>query len=128
MYIIFSVLIILTSLFLILIVLVQNPKGGGLSSTFAGSNQVMGVRKTADFLEKATWTLAIALLVFSLSASMTIPKESDGQQESLLKEQVENAIDRNAIPVIPDENTTTTPPDDNGNSQLVPEENPESEE
>ncbi len=128
MYIIFSVLIILTSLFLILIVLVQNPKGGGLSSTFAGSNQVMGVRKTADFLEKATWTLAIALLVFSLSASMTIPKESDGQQESLLKEQVENAIDRNAIPVIPDENTTTTPPADNGNSQLVPEENPESEE
>lgn len=65
-----SVLIIVVAVFLILIVLVQNPKGGGLSSSFSSSNQVMGVRKTADFLEKATWTLAIGLLLLSLSTSI----------------------------------------------------------
>ena len=48
-----SILIIIVAILLILIVLVQNPKGGGLSSSFSSSNQVMGVRKTADFLEKS---------------------------------------------------------------------------
>lgn len=69
-----SVLIILVCVLLVLVVLVQNSKGGGLASSFASSNQVMGVRKTADFLEKATWTLAIALLFLSLlSANYTNP-------------------------------------------------------
>jgi len=61
-----SIAIILVCILLILIVLVQNSKGGGLASSFSSSNQVMGVRKTADFLEKATWSLAGALLVLSL--------------------------------------------------------------
>lgn len=61
-----SILIIIVCLLLILVVLVQNSKGGGLASSFASSNQVMGVRKTGDFLEKATWTLAISLLVLSI--------------------------------------------------------------
>jgi preprotein translocase subunit SecG len=69
-----SVIIVIVSILLILVVLVQNSKGGGLASTFSSSNQVMGVRKTADFLEKATWTLAIALLVLSiLSTAYTKP-------------------------------------------------------
>ncbi|MBL0330344.1 MAG: preprotein translocase subunit SecG [Bacteroidetes bacterium] len=69
---IISVLIIIVCVLLILVVLVQNSKGGGLASSFASSNQVMGVRKTADFLEKATWTLAAALLVLSvISTSFT---------------------------------------------------------
>jgi preprotein translocase subunit SecG len=63
---IISILIILVCLLLILIVLVQNSKGGGLASSFASSNQVMGVRKTGDFLEKATWTLAVSLLALCL--------------------------------------------------------------
>ena len=70
-----SILIIIVCVLLILVVLVQNSKGGGLASSFASSNQVMGVRKTADFLEKATWTLAVALLALSLlSASYTKPE------------------------------------------------------
>ena len=69
MAIIISILIILVCLLLILVVLVQNSKGGGLASSFSSSNQVMGVRKTADFLEKATWTLAISLLALSLIAT-----------------------------------------------------------
>src|ERR1022692_900851 len=64
-----SILIIIVCLLLIIVVLIQNSKGGGLSSTFASSNQVMGVRKTADFLEKSTWTLAIALLALCLVAA-----------------------------------------------------------
>ena len=55
-----GILILITCILLILIVLVQNSKGGGLASNFSSSGQVMGVRKTADFLEKSTWTLIAA--------------------------------------------------------------------
>jgi len=74
LYILISVLILITCILIILVVLVQNSKGGGLASNFAGSNQYMGVRKTADFLEKSTWTLAIALLFFSLVSIFVIPR------------------------------------------------------
>lgn len=70
MSIVISILIILVCVLLILVVLVQNSKGGGLASTFASSNQVMGVRKTADFLEKATWTLISSLVVLTLLSGM----------------------------------------------------------
>jgi len=73
-YILISVLTLVVCVLLGLIVLVQNPKGGGLVSNFSASNQFMGVRKTADFLEKATWTLAVALLVFSLTSILIIPR------------------------------------------------------
>jgi preprotein translocase subunit SecG len=69
-----TVFIILVCILLILVVLIQNSKGGGLSSQFAGSNQIMGVRRTADFLEKATYTLAIALLVLSLLSAANLSK------------------------------------------------------
>ena len=75
LYILVSVIILITSVLIVLVVLVQNSKGGGLASTFASSNQIMGVRKTADFLEKATWTMAVVLLVLSLFSFMIIPKE-----------------------------------------------------
>ena len=58
MYLFITILILIASIFLILIVLVQNSKGGGLASGFSSTNQIMGVRKTTDFVEKATWTLA----------------------------------------------------------------------
>lgn len=64
-----GVLIILVCVFLVLVILVQNPKGGGLSSEFGSANQIGGVRKTADFLEKSTWGLAIALVALSLVAA-----------------------------------------------------------
>ena len=71
MFILVSVLIFIIAVLLILVILVQNPKGG-LASNFSSSNQVMGVRKTTDFLEKATWTLGVALLVFSVISSSLI--------------------------------------------------------
>lgn len=60
----------LAGVILVLVVLIQNPKGGGLSSSFASANQIGGVRRTTDFLEKATWTLAIAIVVLSMASSM----------------------------------------------------------
>lgn len=78
-YVLISVLILITCVLLVMIVLVQNAKGGGLASNFSASNQVMGVRKTTDFLEKATWTLAIILLVLTLSSTFVIPR-SDVRQ------------------------------------------------
>ena len=63
MYVFISILILIASILLILIVLIQNSKGGGLASGFSSSNQIMGVRKTTDFLEKATWTLAGGMMI-----------------------------------------------------------------
>ena len=83
MFVVFTVLIVVTCIFTILIVLVQNSKGGGLASNFSSSNQYMGVRKTADFLEKATWTLGAALIVFSLLAGITVPKVGETEESRL---------------------------------------------
>ena len=70
MYTVFAILIIITSILLVLIVLVQNPKGGGLSSSFGGGgNHIMGAKRTTDFLEKTTWTLAISLILLSVASS-----------------------------------------------------------
>jgi preprotein translocase subunit SecG len=93
MYIFISVLILVVCILLGLIVLVQNPKGGGLAANFTGStSQFMGVRQTADFLEKGTWTLAVVLLVLSLTAALVVPRATavDGAQESELKGKIEN--------------------------------------
>ncbi len=92
------ILALIVCVLLVLVVLVQNPKGGGLASNFASSNQIMGVKKTTDFLEKATWTLAIALLVICLAANMFRSAPEDAPvQESAIQEQIDNAA-------------TTTPP------------------
>ncbi|MDR1455121.1 MAG: preprotein translocase subunit SecG [Tannerella sp.] len=75
MYVFISILILICSILLVLIVLVQNSKGGGLAAGFSSSNQVLGVRKTTDFLEKATWTLAGLLVVFCISITSFIPEK-----------------------------------------------------
>jgi preprotein translocase subunit SecG len=84
-------IIIFVCILLVLIVLVQNPKGGGLASSFSSSNQFMGVKRTADFIEKATWGLAAALVVLSVIAPM-LPRGSSAQQQPKIKDQIENAI------------------------------------
>ena len=74
MYSLIIVLIILTSILMCGIVLIQESKGGGLASSFASSNQIMGVRKTTDFLEKATWGLAVAMVVLSVLSAAFVTK------------------------------------------------------
>ena len=65
-----TILILINCILLLLIILAQNPKGGGLSSSFGrGGNQIMGAKRTTDFLEKTTWTLAIALILLSVASS-----------------------------------------------------------
>ncbi|MGV8827353.1 MAG: preprotein translocase subunit SecG [Breznakibacter sp.] len=83
MYSFVSILVMLVSILLVLIVLVQNSKGGGLASNFSASNQIMGVRKTTDFLEKATWSLATILLVLSFISVMVLPRETMGVHSEL---------------------------------------------
>jgi preprotein translocase subunit SecG len=99
-YTVLSVLIILVSILLILVVLVQNSKGGGLAANFTGAGQVMGARKTTDFLEKATWTLAASIVVLSLLATAAIPRKNRTER-SLIEDQVNRAVNPNAIPTLP---------------------------
>lgn len=83
MYTFFVVLIVLVAILMIGIVLIQESKGGGLSSNFSSSNAIMGVRKTTDFVEKTTWTLAAAMVVFSIVCAYTAPHSS--ADESVLE-------------------------------------------
>ena len=105
MYALITVLIFIVCVLLVLIVLVQNSKGGGLASNFQSSGQVMGVRKTADFLEKATWGLAGALLFLAVIGSAFIPRAEGGIEQSRVQEQIETAIDPTQVPSFP----TTAP-------------------
>lgn len=72
MYIFLAILIVIASLLLIGAVLIQKSKGGGLASNYAGGNQYMGYRKTTDFIEKATWGLAIFICVISIISAFTV--------------------------------------------------------
>lgn len=114
MYVLITVLIFIVCILLVLIVLVQNSKGGGLASNFQSSNQIMGVRKTTDFLEKATWVLAGSLLVLSIMGSAFIPREGAMQERSRVQDQIENAVDPTQVPnfptTVPDVNNQTPAP------------------
>lgn len=67
------ILTVIVSILLIIVVLIQKSKGGGLASNFSGGNQMMGVRRTNDFIEKTTWTLAIIILFLSVFSSIIGP-------------------------------------------------------
>ena len=91
MYTAITILIILTCVLLVLVVLVQNPKGGGISSGIIGSNQVMGVKKTTDFIERLTWGLTLSLVVLCLIAGMSLPNKEERGLGTTMQEQVDNA-------------------------------------
>lgn len=74
MYIFLSILIVLACVLLIGAVLIQKSKGGGLASDYSQGNQYLGYKKTTDFIEKATWSLAVFICVISILASFTISK------------------------------------------------------
>ena len=110
MYALITILIVVVCVFLSLIVLVQNSKGGGLAANFSASNQIMGVRKTADFLEKATWTLAGSLIALCLLAAFILPSSGDANEgRSILDSQIENAADPSAFPAFPTTSVPITP-------------------
>lgn len=72
---VFLILIVAVAFLLVVVIMVQNPKGGGLSSSFGGggTQQLGGVKKTGDFLDKSTWTLATLLLILILASNFAVP-------------------------------------------------------
>ncbi len=102
MYIFLTVLIVIAAILLTLLVLVQNSKGGGLAAGFNSGNQVMGVRKTTDFLEKATWTLIALIVLFSIFAvgmSKHLGEEASAVEQSVVAPSAQQALDEVAAPV-----------------------------
>lgn len=104
MFTIFLAAITLVCFLLIIAVMVQNPKGGGLSSSLGGTQMLGGVQKTTDFLDKSTWFLATALIVLILLSSISFPSMV-GQSDSKVIDQTEIAP-KTATPSTP---ATTTP-------------------
>ena len=89
MYTLFVILIVIAAILMIGIVLIQESKGGGLSTSFAQYNQIGGVRKTTDFIEKATWGLAAAMVVISVICAWVAPTTS---ADSSVMENIENPV------------------------------------
>ena len=98
MYSIVVGLLIFISILLILVVLVQNSKGGGLSSQFggSGSNKFMVVQKTNDLLEKVTWTLAILVVSLTLLTKVFLPSQSNNTEIS--SPNIDQANEQNIVP------------------------------
>ncbi|MDH6358041.1 preprotein translocase subunit SecG [Parabacteroides sp. PF5-9] len=111
MYVFISILILIASILLILIVMIQNSKGGGLASGFSSSNQIMGVRKTTDFLEKTTWGLAGTVIVLSIIITAFIPREQQTNQ-SEIRQQVNDAVVIDPNMIAPDFGTAQPAPAD----------------
>lgn len=115
-YIFVSVIIIIACVIQVMIVLVQNSKGGGLAANFTSAGQSMGIRKTADFLEKSTWTLAAAILILCVVATATIPRGTTTER-SRIENSIQNAVDPSAIPTLPTAVPAETPAPPSGNQQ-----------
>ncbi len=96
LYTLFAVFILIVSLLLVLVIMIQNPKGGGLSSSFGGGQMIGGVQKTNDFLDKTTWTLAILMAVLILGSNFVIPRSSAN-----VKSEVTNKIENVQLPQAP---------------------------
>lgn len=77
---------VIAAILMCFIVLIQNSKGGGLASGFSSSNAIMGVRKTTDFLEKATWGLAAFMVVMSIATAYVVPTSSSKTQDVILEQ------------------------------------------
>ena len=108
MYTLFVVFIVLVSVLMIFVVLIQESKGGGLASNFSSSNAIMGVRKTTDFLEKATWTLAGVVIVLSIVITAFIPR-AEHTNQSEIKQQVNEAVTIDPNTIAPDFGTAQQP-------------------
>ena len=94
MYVLLTILIVIAAVLLTLLVLVQNSKGGGLAAGFSSGNQVMGAPKTADFLEKASWTLAGIIIALSILAVGAHKGQARSVEHgSAITEQVQEAFE-----------------------------------
>jgi preprotein translocase subunit SecG len=100
---------ILLSVLLVCLILVQNPKGGGLSSGFSSSNNIIGVKRTGDFLENGTWGLAIAIMVIAILVNISGPKTGGAiKTDSKIQEQIDKTAAPSSLPSMPQQNSTDT--------------------
>jgi len=93
MYVLLMILVVVVCVLLGAIVLIQNPKGGGLTSNFSSQSQLMGVQKTGDFLEKGTWILAISLIVLSLAFNVAT-KPTGGTGKNAIDATTQKTMDK----------------------------------
>ena len=103
---IFLVLITIVCFLLIIVIMVQNPKGGGLSSTLGGSTQMGGVQKTTDFLDKSTWVLATLLIIFIILSSLSFTGDLSDNSSKIIDE-TETSAPKTATPAAPAAAKTT---------------------
>lgn len=103
------ILTVLICIILILLILVQNPKGGGLSSGFSSSNNIMGVQRTGDILEKGSWILAITIMVLAVLINITVPKTGAIEKtDSKIQEQIDKTAAPSTMPAMPGSNPADT--------------------
>lgn len=107
MYLLLIILIVIAAVLMCFIVLIQNSKGGGLASSFSSSNQIMGVRKTTDFLEKTTWGLAATIVVLCIATAYVLPRGS-AQNGGIIMEQAQQEERTNPMN-LPDFGTPQAP-------------------
>jgi len=119
MYIFITILVVICSIALIFFVVIQNSKGGGLAAGFSSSNQVMGVRKTTDFLEKATIVLAGFIVLGSIFASVVITNKSNSGNDSI-KNEIMNMQQNSTNPNTTAPFGTAVPEGENGTQQQTP--------
>lgn len=113
MYLFLVILMVVAAVLMCFIVLIQNSKGGGLASGFSSSNEILGVRKTTDVLEKLTWGLAVFMVVASIATAYVMPSASE-QDGSVIMEQAQqeektNPYNLPAGSTAPKAETTTAP-------------------
>lgn len=108
MYILISILIIIVCVLLTFVVLIQNPKGGGIAANFTSPTQIMGAKRSSDLVEKATWILAVVLIVLSLSSNFMRP--SADTETDTPKSRIQENIENSAMPAAPAQPSTQPAP------------------
>jgi len=98
---IFLVLITIVCFLLIVVIMVQNPKGGGLSSSIGGSQMLGGVQKTTDFLDKSTWALGTILIVLILLSSLSFTGTLSDSDSKIIDNVNKEAVPKATTPVTP---------------------------
>lgn len=100
---------ILLCVLLVGIILIQNPKGGGLTSGFSSSNNIIGVKRTGDFLENGTWGLAIAIMAIAIVVNLSDSKTGGAvKTDSKIQEQIDKTAAPSSLPSLPRQNSTDT--------------------
>jgi preprotein translocase subunit SecG len=139
MYIVFGVVIVLIAILLALVVIIQNPKGGVLSSSIGSmSNQILGASRSTDAVEKITWYLAGGLMVLCVASILVLPKSSDTNKNTTTQSSaIEEALKNNKAPIPapavpmntpPQSSTTGSNSSNNGQMQVNTNSEPASQE